>query len=64
MGAAETFGGLREDSVNHTVEIVDHLAVPEPDDGPSFANEKGRSTLIIVFSVEMLRAVELHCQLR
>jgi hypothetical protein len=64
VGAAEALGGLRKDCIDDTIEIIDDLAVPETDDGPSLSGEKARPTLIIILSFQMLRAVKFHSQLR
>ena len=62
MGAAEALGGAVHDRFEHAVGIFIELAVPDPEDRPTFLMEK-RVASSVTRELSMLAAIELHDQL-
>ena len=64
MGAAEALGGFRQNMQDGTVEIAEHLRVPQPDDSPSFSIQECCPASVSHYLFGMLAAVELDAEPR
>jgi len=60
VGSAEALGGLVQDHRQHAVQILEHIAIPKTQQGPSVTFEEGCSLLVIGEGFEMLRTIEFQ----
>ncbi len=59
MGAAEVFGGFRQNVLGDTLRVCQRIRVPESDDPPTLALRIGHAPLIVRRLIDMLASVEL-----
>jgi len=62
VGSAEALGGPEQNHLQYAVEIIDGIAVPEPDDRPALFFQKGRSSTVINLRIDMLGTIKLDRQ--
>ncbi len=63
MGAAEALGGARQNSLDHSIGVFAHVAIPDAENCPTFTSQPLVSDCVPRrFSV--LSAVDLHDELR
>jgi hypothetical protein len=63
VGAAEALGSPQQDHLDHPVDILDHVGIPEPDDSPPSPFEEPRPHPVPRV-IDMLPAVDLDDKLR
>ena len=61
MGGLAVVGTSRQNRCSDTFWICANLGVPEPEHGPTKPLQKCRSFSVVVCGIEMLAAIQFHC---
>jgi len=63
VGAAEALGGLRQNELDDSFRVREHIRIPEPDHTPALGLQISRSPRVTFRIFNVLTAVKLHRQL-